>query len=151
MSLGPKAKYLIRLYFWGFLPSLHSINNCMDGSRLRSQGCCLTACEKDVGMHGALPICWPLLSCMQTRLLIPQSQNPFIGNNTIMNTVRIPPFLDCDKRVNSKMNYNLIPVLEWARVITLCNQDAKFPLNLCIVDTMCMLWLVKPNTESMPL
>ena len=62
---------------------------------------------------------------MQTRLLIPQSQNPFIGNSTIMNTVRIEPFFDCDKHVNSKMNYNLIHALEWARVITLCKQWQK--------------------------
>ena len=42
---------------------MHSINNYMDGSRFNSQGCCLAVVWKRC-RDGALPICWPLLSCI---------------------------------------------------------------------------------------
>ena len=41
-----------------YLP-MHSIDNCMNGNRFSSQGCCLTVMWKRC-RDGALPICWPL-------------------------------------------------------------------------------------------
>ena len=43
---------------------MHSINNCMDGSRFStsSKGCCLTVVWKRC-RDGALPVRWPLLLC----------------------------------------------------------------------------------------
>ena len=42
---------------------MHSINNCIDGSRFSSQGCCLTVAWKRC-RDGTLPIRWPLVSCI---------------------------------------------------------------------------------------
>ena len=42
---------------------MQSINNCIDGSRFSSQGCCLTVAWKR-SKDGTLPIRWPLLSCI---------------------------------------------------------------------------------------